>query len=211
MSETGTICKHYKNCRYYQVSALKNLEKTSFALPLIVSQGNFSADRAKCGIKQKAENHDLKKLNKLPLVDASCINIPHFVRPARSYASLTAGLVCLHLSADADVRIIKNGIQKVYLSRLSLRNIKQQTSFFLDFSFVYQSVVYKTITIHNTYYATNIYNGKRALSCFRNIAQLFEKTMFFLFFIKKNTGNGINLRFPVVFLFCVEHFFCKIF
>ena len=135
MSETGTICKHYKNCRYYQVSALKNLEKTSFALPLIVSQGNFSADRAKCGIKQKAENHDLKKLNKLPLVDASCINIPHFVRPARSYASLTAGLVCLHLSADADVRIIKNGIQKVYLSRLSLRNIKQQTSFFLVVSF----------------------------------------------------------------------------
>ena len=61
-------------CRYYQVSALKNLEKTSFALPLIVSQGNFSADRAKCGIKQKAENHDLKKLNKLPLADASCIN-----------------------------------------------------------------------------------------------------------------------------------------
>lgn len=124
LSETGTICKHYKNCRYYQVSALKNLEKTSFALPLIVSQGNFSADRAKCGIKQKAENHDLKKLNKLPLVDASCINIPHFVRPARSYASLTAGLVCLHLSADADVRIIKNGIQKVYLSRLSLRNVE---------------------------------------------------------------------------------------
>ena len=74
LSETGTICKHYKNCRYYQVSALKNLEKTSFALPLIVSQGNFSADRAKCGIKQKAENNDLKKLNKLPLVDASCIN-----------------------------------------------------------------------------------------------------------------------------------------
>jgi hypothetical protein len=63
LSETGTICKHYKNCRYYQVSALKNLEKTSFALPLIVLQGNFSADRAKCGIKQKAENNDLKKLN----------------------------------------------------------------------------------------------------------------------------------------------------
>lgn len=56
---------------------------------------------------------------------------------------------------------------------------------FQYFSFVYQSVVYKTITIHNTYYATNIYNGKRVLSCFRNIAQLFEKTMFFLFFIKK--------------------------
>ena len=52
---------------------------------------------------------------------------------------------------------------------------------FQYFSFVYQSVVYKTITIHNTYYATNIYNGKRALSCFRNITQLFEKTIFFLF------------------------------
>lgn len=52
------------------------------------------------------------------------LSIPNFKRPARSYASLTAGLVCLHLSADADVRIIKNGIQKVYLSRLSLRNIK---------------------------------------------------------------------------------------
>ena len=136
MSETGTICKHYKNCRYYQVSALKNLEKTSFALPLIVSQGNFSADRAKCGIKQKAENHDLKKLNKLPLADASCINhsalrssSPKLRKP------FTAGLVCLHLPADADVRIIKNGIQKVYLSRLSLRNIKQQTSFFLVVSF----------------------------------------------------------------------------
>lgn len=75
---------------------------------------------------------------------------------------------------------------------------------FQYFSFVYQSVVYKTITIHNTYYATNIYNGKRALSCFRNIAQLFEKTMFFLFFIKKIPATESICAFLLYFFFALS-------
>lgn len=116
------------------------------ALLQIFPKGKFDADRAKCGKKNaernkrrgssiwknEIENNIQINFHRLtPVV----LSIPNLKRPARSYASLTAGLVCLHLSADADVRIIKNGIQKVYLSRLSLRNIKQQTSFFLVISF----------------------------------------------------------------------------
>lgn len=60
------------------------------------------------------------------------------------------------------------------------------------------------MTIHNTYYATNIYNGKRALSCFRNIAQLFEKTMFFLFFIKKIPATESICAFLLYFFFALS-------
>lgn len=40
------------------------------------------------------------------------LTVPKLKRPARSYASLTAGPVCLHLPAYADVRII-NGAESV--------------------------------------------------------------------------------------------------
>ena len=49
------------------------------------------------------------------------LTIPKLKRPARSFTSLMVRLVCLHLPADADVRIIKKrSFQSGFFERRSL-------------------------------------------------------------------------------------------
>lgn len=41
LSETGTICKHYKNCRYYQVSGIKKLREDKLCASAYRFAGKF--------------------------------------------------------------------------------------------------------------------------------------------------------------------------
>ena len=82
--------------------------------------------------------------HKLSPANASGINYPKFKCPVRSYASLTAGPVCLHLPAYADVRII-NGAESVigWLAFLSsFSRFRIYFVIFWRFSLLYHIVTY---------------------------------------------------------------------
>lgn len=75
---------------------------------------------------------------------------------------------------------------------------------FQYFSFVYQSAAYKTITIHNTYYATNIYNGKGRFLVSGTSHNCLKKRCFFFSLSKKIPATESICAFLLYFFFALS-------